>query len=84
MIAIILTECSIREYQSQPRVLNGLSVIPAVSDSSLLEIPATESPNSPVDSPNPLVLLPSAIPVPTVHRSVRGHRKPQRLIEELT
>ena len=60
------------------------SVISAVSDSSLLEIPLTESLNFPVDSPNPLVLLPSAIPVPTVCRSTRSHRKPQRLIEELT
>ena len=59
-------------------------VIPAVNDTSLLEIPPAESPNLPVHSPNPPVLLPSTIPVPTVHRSTCAHRKPQRLIEELT
>ena len=55
------------------------SIIPAVTDTSLLEIPPAESPNLPVDSPNPPVLLPSTIPVPTVLRSTRAHRKPQRL-----
>ena len=68
------------------QVASGSSdlVIPAVNDTSLLEIPPAESPNLPVHSPNPPVLLPNTIPVPTVRRSTRAHRKPQRLIEELT
>ena len=67
------------------RVASGSSdsVIPAVTDISLLEIPPVESPNLPVDSPNPPVLLPSTIPVSTVCRLTCAHRKPQRLIEEL-
>ena len=68
------------------QVASGSSdlVIPAVNDTSLLEIPPAESPNLPVHSPNPPVLLPSTIPVPKVRRSTCAHRKPQRLIEELT
>ena len=68
------------------QVASGSSdlVIPAINDTSLLEIPPAESPNLPVHSPNPPVLLPNTIPVPTVRRSTHAHRKPQRLIEELT
>lgn len=60
------------------------SVTPAVTDSSLLEITPAEPTNLTVDFPNPPVLLPSAIPVLTVRRSTRAHRKSQLLIEELT
>ena len=45
--------------------------------------PPAESLNLPVDSPTSSILLPRAVPVPTVHRSARTQRKPQRLIEEL-
>ena len=57
-------------------------ISPCASDSSLVEMPPADSPNQSVESPNPPV--PNAIPVPVVRRSVRVHRKPQRLIEEPT
>ena len=68
------------------QVISGSSdpVIPVVTDSSLLETPPAESPNFPVDSSNPPVLVSNAIPTPPVRRSTRAHRKPRRLIEELT
>lgn len=68
------------------QVISGSSdpVIPVVTDSSLLETPPAESPNFPVDSSNPPVLVSDAIPTPPMRRSTRAHRKPRRLIEELT
>jgi len=53
------------------------------SDSSLLENSLVESPNT-YEMVNPLFLLPNAIPVPAVHKSLRATKKPQRLIEEMT
>ena len=70
--------------EDKSQVMSGSSdiAVPVVTDSSLLEIPPAESPNFPVDLPNPTVLVSDAIPAPTMCRSTRVYRKPQQLIEQ--
>ena len=72
------------EDKSQVTSVSSDTAIPVVTDSSLLEIPPAGLPNFPVDSRNRSVLVSDVIPPPTMCRSTCVHKKPQRLIEELT
>ena len=67
-------------------LIPAASTLPAQTKTSSEDIspsPPAESLSLLVDPPTSSILLPRAIPVPTVHRSARTHKKPQRLIEEL-